>query len=192
MYTSWDAGMLVFFFPPFSPLFFLGKTSLANQGETKDLPPCCSFFNWPEEKEVPVMYGSCSFWFQSRATAGLAVGELVNTCESSASCKSSNHWPAQEQIENCCGLCHCEIVDIKEFQARFHSWSLSFNLYLKNMRRVRKNMRRVCQSPLICDQCVGCHLLETYCRPCFIHFYPLLDSSKIIFPPPKIRKLITR
>ena len=24
--------------------------------------------------------------------------------------------PLQEQIENCCGLCHCEIVDIKEFQ----------------------------------------------------------------------------
>ena len=33
-------GCLFSFFPHFPQFFFLGKTSLANQGETKDLPPC--------------------------------------------------------------------------------------------------------------------------------------------------------
>lgn len=176
----WDACFL------FSSNFFKGKTSLANQGEIKDLPPCCSLFNWPEEKEVPVMYGSCSFWFQSRAiTAGLAVGELA--CESSASWKSSNRWPAQEQMENCCGLCHCEIVDIKEFQARFHCFSLAFSICLwKNVRRVNKNMRRVCQPPLVCDLCVGYYLLDvTYCSQCFIHFIFYLTPPKSTFHPQK-------
>ena len=176
----WDACFL------FSSNFFKGKTSLANQGEIKDLPPCCSLFNWPEEKEVPVMYGSCSFWFQSRAiTAGLAVGELA--CESSASWKSSNRWPAQEQMENCCGLCHCEIVDIKEFQARFHCFSLAFSICLwKNVRRVNKNMRRVCQPPLVCDLCVGCHLLDvTYCSQGFKHFIFYLTPPKSTFHPQK-------
>ena len=58
---------------------FLRKDTFGKSREIKDLPPCCSLLDWPEEKEVPVMYGSCSFWFQSRAiTAGLACGTLVN------------------------------------------------------------------------------------------------------------------